>query len=94
MGTQHLAVVGAHAEAPRTEPTADRIRRLQDEAAAAANKLIVDCLGALEDMAADLLSVCGDDIVSVSAGKRDALKKLAMEIDSRITSIRQITARG
>jgi hypothetical protein len=51
-------------------------------------------LDVADDLAGELLSLSGDDLVTVPAGIRDALKKLAAELESRVTTIRQIGGRA
>lgn len=80
-------------EGAKIESRADRIRRLQNEAAHDAADGIHAALDALDDIQKDLIALSGDDMKVVPAGIRDALKKLAGEIDSRVLTIRQIGAR-
>lgn len=76
------------------ESRADRIRRLQDQAAEFAAEGINAGLDAVVAVSADLRSYSGDDMKVVPAGIRDALLKLANEIDSRVLSIKQIGGRS
>lgn len=90
----HLSVVPEGTDKAHIEARADRIRRLQDEAARSATEGINGALDAAEGLVRELIAYSGDDMKVVPAGIRDALKKLAAEIDGRVVTIRQIGARA